>query len=391
MELGHPDLIETIRAEIDATGPITFARFMELALYHPRFGYYTHSDAATERIGWSGDYYTTADVHPILAQALAKQMAQIDALLGHPARFTVIEMGPGKGLFAKDFLAACRAIPHGPAGLFNRLQYLLVERSPALQAAQQRLLEGSGAPVSWIESLAALDSGSVTGVLFSNELVDAFPVHRLRIEPDGPKEIHVAYRDGGFCEVHQELSTPELAEHLHRLSASGITFQPGATMEINLEACRWMREVARVLGRGVVITIDYGHTARDLYGPERRTGTLLCYSRHAVSDNPFARVGQQDITAHVDFTSLAAVGKEAGLEVTGFTNQMSFLIGLGVEEMLQSLDPESAACRSAGQLLRPAGMGGTFKILIQHKALKTPELDGLRYQPFFDEALVMKS
>jgi SAM-dependent MidA family methyltransferase len=397
MERGHPGLVEAIRAEIAATGPIPFARFMELALYHPRFGYYTNPDRETERIGWSGDYYTTADVHPIFAQVLVKQVAQIDALLGHPSPFTVIEMGPGKGLFARDFLAACRAISHGihgPNGLFKRLQYVLIERSPALQAAQQRLLAALDAPVShisWSESLAALDPDSVTGVLFSNELVDAFPVHRLRIQADGPKEIHVADRDGGFCEVLKPLSTPALVEYLNRLEARGIVLQDGSTVEVNLEAGRWMREVARVLGRGFVITIDYGHTAPDLYSSERRKGTLLGYYRQLTSENPYERVGLQDLTAHVDFSALAAIGEEAGLELTGFTNQMSFFISLGVEEMLQGLEPGSAAFQAVAQLLRPNGMGSTFKILVQHKGLARPELAGLRYKPFWRDALLGES
>ncbi len=400
MELGDPGLVEAIRAEIAATGPIPFARFMELALYHPRFGYYTDPDRETERIGWSGDYYTTADVHPIFARVLVKQVAQIDALLGHPSPFTVIEMGPGKGLFARDFLAACRAISHGthgpqgPDGLLQRLQYVLIERSPALQAAQQRLLAASDAPVSrisWSESLAALDPDSVTGVLFSNELVDAFPVHRLRIQADGPKEIHVTDRDGGFCEVLKPPSTPALVEYLNRLEARGIVLQDGYTLEVNLEAGRWMREVARVLGRGFVITIDYGHTAPDLYGPERSRGTLLGYFHQLTSENPYERVGLQDLTAHVDFSALAAIGEEAGLEVTGFTNQMSFFISLGVEEMLQGLEPGSTAFQAVAQLLRPNGMGSTFKILVQHKGLARPELAGLRCKPFWRDALLGES
>jgi SAM-dependent MidA family methyltransferase len=391
MELGHPGLVEAIRHEISVSGPIPFARFMELALYHPRYGYYTNPDQAIDRIGWAGDFYTSADVHAIFAQVLLKQIVQLDALLGHPSPFTVVEMGPGKGLLARDFLAACRALPDGAQGLFQRLQYVLVERSPALQAVQRETVAGAEVPagqVSWLDSLAMLESDSVTGVLFSNELVDAFPVHRLRIQPHGAREIHVADRDGGFCEVLHPLSTPALREALHRLEAAGITLPDGATVEINLEAGRWMREVARVLKRGFVITVDYGHTAADLYSPERSRGTLLGYARHQTSENPYERIGLQDLTAHVDFSALATAGEEGGLEVTGFTNQMSFLIGLGVEAMVQELEPGSAEAQAVAQLFRPNGMGTTFKVLVQHKGVPRPELDGLRYRPFFSEALV---
>ena len=142
-----------------------------------------------------------------------------------------------------------------------------------------------------------------------------------------------------------------------------------------------------MLGRGFVITIDYGHTAQDFYGPDRPKGTFLCYYSQMASESPYSRVGLQDMTAHVDFTSLAVTGQEAGLHVTGFTNQMSFLMGLGVEQMLESLEPGSAEFQSIIQLLRPEGMGRTFKILIQHRGITEPQLDGLQFKPFFGSAL----
>jgi SAM-dependent MidA family methyltransferase len=148
-----------------------------------------------------------------------------------------------------------------------------------------------------------------------------------------------------------------------------------------------MRQVGTSLNRGVVITIDYGHSAEDLYGPERSKGTLLCYFSQLASEEPYGRVGLQDMTAHVDFTTLATVGEEAGLSVTGFTNQMSFLIGLGVEEMIAQLAPETPEFHAALHLLKPEGMGRTFKILVQHKGIEAPALDGLRFQPFFGSAL----
>jgi SAM-dependent MidA family methyltransferase len=148
-----------------------------------------------------------------------------------------------------------------------------------------------------------------------------------------------------------------------------------------------MMQVARALKRGIVITIDYGHTAQDLYGPDRRRGTLLCYHHQMAAETPYERVGLQDMTAHVDFTSLATAGEQAGLHVTGFTNQMSFLMGLGVERLIESLEPGSAEFQSVVQLLRPEGMGRTFKILIQHKGMAEPALDGLKFKPFFGSVL----
>jgi SAM-dependent MidA family methyltransferase len=141
------------------------------------------------------------------------------------------------------------------------------------------------------------------------------------------------------------------------------------------------------MARGLVLTIDYGHTSDDLYGPDRKTGTFLCYYRQTTTDNAFDRVGEQDMTAHVDFTALARAGQAAGLDVTGFTNQMSFLIGLGAEHLLESLPPESPEFFAAIHLLRPDGMGRTFKVLVQHKNMPQPELDGLKFQPFFGSIL----
>lgn len=359
---------------------------MELALYHPEFGYYTRTAEPQERIGPKGDYYTSFDTHPLLARALAGQVGQIDEQLGRPDPFTLVEMGPGKGLLARDFLTACDR--HNPS-LASRLRYILIERSPAMVAAQKKsLAPWLGTPcVAWLNGLADLRDGAVTGAMLSNELVDAFPVHRIRMVDGEPKELYVACADGQFVEQAGPLSTPLLADYLKRLAALDVTLPNGYTTEINLQAITWMREVARVLGRGVAITIDYGHTAQDLYGPTRLRGTLLCYSRHQAFEDPYVRVGLQDMTAHVDFSTLATVGEEAGLRVTGFTNQTSFLMGLGAEQMLAGLDPESAEMQSAIQLLRPDGMGRTFKILVQHKGIAEPALDGLKFKPFFGSAL----
>ena len=386
--IGHAGTVSVILADIRSSGPITFARFMEHALYHPEFGYYTRpTDAAGEdRIGWDGDYYTSFDVHPILAQALARQVRQIDEQLGAPDPFTVVEMGPGKGLLARDFFAACEK--DSPT-LFARLRYVLIERSPAMIAEQRRVL----APwlvfdnVSWLNSLSELTTDSLTGVVLSNELVDAFPVHRIRIAQGEPREVYVDEAGGRFVERLGPLSTPDLSAYLRRLAAMNITLPEGYTTEINLEAMAWMREVARVLGRGMALTIDYGHTAQDRYGPERSRGTLLCYWKQLTSEDPLTRVGLQDLTAHVDFTALVAVGEEAGLHLTGFTNQMSFLMSLGVEQALERLEPGSKEFQSIVQLLRPEGMGRTFKLLIQHKGIPTPALDGLRFKPFFGSVL----
>ena len=381
---GHPQLVAAITAEIDRLGPISFARFMELALYHPQFGYYMRpTDPGSERIGWNGDFYTSSDVHPILGQALARQAAQIDALLGHPDPFMIVEMGPGKGLLAKHLLSHCRLISESFA---QRLRYVLIECSPAMRAVQEEELKAWLTPagaVTWLEDVRSLAPESITGLMLSNELPDAFPVHRVEKVGHALKEIFVDIRGGRFVECFEEVS-PEIEEYLRRLH---IEFPDGYRTEINLLAPIWMRQVAVSLNRGIVITIDYGHSADDLYGRQRSNGTLLCYRSQMASEDPYTQVGVQDMTAHVDFTTLATVGEEAGLSLTGFTNQMSFLMGLGVEEMIAQLTPGTPEFQAALHVLKPEGMGRTFKILVQHKGLDSPALDGLLFKPFFGSAL----
>ena len=386
MSLGHPELVAAISSEIIRNGPIPFVRFMELALYHPQYGYYMRQPdgADHERIGWSGDFYTSSDVHPILGRAIAAQARQMDELLGRPAPFTIVEMGAGKGLLARDCLAAIHAEQDDFA---SRVRYVLIERSPAMQALQRQHL----APwlhelgrVTWIEGLDALAPQSVTGLFFSNELVDAFPVHRIQVTAGRTEELCVNYRDGRFEECLKPLSTPALEQHLQRLNP---TWPNGYRTEVNLQALEWMDQVAQRIDRGFVVTIDYGHTAQDLYEPDRKDGTFLCYYQQLTGDMPYIRIGQQDMTAHVDFTSLATVGAAAGLSVTGFTNQMSFLMGLGAEDMIGQLDQESPEFGASIHLLKPDGMGRTFKILVQHRGVERPDLAGLKFKPFFGSAL----
>jgi SAM-dependent MidA family methyltransferase len=382
---GHAELVAAIASEIAVSGPIPFVRFMELALYHPQFGYYTRSpETGMERIGWTGDFYTSSDVHPTLGYALARQALQIDRLLGQPDPFTVVEMGPGKGLLAAHFLSACRTESHS---LFERLRYVLIDRSPAMRELQRRNLgQWLGRPglVSWMDDLDELAPGSSTGMFLSNELLDAFPTHRIQVTGGRVEELWVDRQDGQFVECLKPPSTAALAQYAHGLAAH---WPDGYRTEINLNALDWMRHVARSLKRGVVLTIDYGHTAQDLYRSDRKNGTFLCYFKQSAHEDPFTHVGEQDMTAHVDFSSLATAGEEHGLQVTGFTNQMSFLMGLGVEQLIASLEPESPEFRAAIHLLKPTGMGGTFKVLVQHKGIEQPQLDGLKFKPFFIDAL----
>jgi SAM-dependent MidA family methyltransferase len=378
---GPQEFVERLRNRICKDGPLTFADFMESALYDPEFGYY---GSAAARIGPGGDYSTSSETHPVFAEFIGKQIRELAGAIAPTGQFAIVEMGAGKGTFAGHLLDSYGR--HSP-GLLARLRYVIIERSAGMMQRQQlRLLPHlqAGIPIEWHSDLGSLDAQSLTGVCFSNELVDSFPVHRMVKRSMGLREIFVGWSRGGFLEVEAPPSSPELDAYFDRL---GVRLKDGQVAEVNLKALDWIRDVANRLRRGVVLTVDYGHTAADLYAPIRRAGTLLCYYRGRVSDSPYERVGRQDMTAHVDFTSLALAGEEAGLTATGFTNQLNFLIGLGIESAFaaQDLDPSASAWMRS--LLRPDGMGTTYKILIQHKGIPAPQLAGLRCRPYVPDAL----
>jgi SAM-dependent MidA family methyltransferase len=385
-------LSQKIASRISEAGsPLTFAQFMEMALYDPDHGYYmtgggrSRGENSASPIGMEGgDYYTAPCLSPFLAKCLARHLQEIDDLLGQPSEFTLLEMGPGEGQFIKDVLDELARLD---PGLCSRVSAILIESSPYLRSLQERMLKANSktAKIIWASNLGVLDDESLVGMVLSNELVDAFPVNRVRMTSEGLKEIYVNHVDGQFVEQLEDPSTDELSNSLKALD---VGLPVGFTTEINLNAMDWMQQVARVLRRGVVVTIDYGHTSQDYISPMRKDGTLLCYYRHTVAANPYERIGDQDMTAHVNFSSLAQVGEQAGLSLTGFTNLMYFLMSLGIDEMVSGYDQESEEVQAAVQLLRPQGMGTTFKVLIQHKGLEVPKLQALRHRPFLEHVLI---
>ncbi len=364
---------------------------MEQALYDQDYGYYMTRRVEADQssrgpIGWNGDFYTAPEFSPILAKMLVRQTLEIDALLDEPSTFTFVEMGGGNGTFATDFLQQCQRVA---PDFLSRLRYVLVERSPFLQSCQKvRIREVMGQwaerQVSWRFSLKELDADSVIGMLFSNELVDAFPVHRIRLELPDLQEIYVAYENGKFVERLGPLSSPSVEDYVQRHS---VKLQEGQVSEIHVAAELWISSLARVLSRGIVITIDYGHTGSDYYGAARKNGTFICYFKHAVSTNPYVRIGEQDMTSHVNFSVLAHAGKENALLPLGFTYMANWLMGLGVEAFVEDENPESEDIQALSQLLRPHGMGTTFKVLVQQKGLESVSLQGLRYPAFLNDVL----
>ena len=334
-------------------------------------------------MGRGGDYYTSPCVHPLFGQMIAKQTHQMWALMGETSGFRIVEFGSGKGLLCHDILCYLRK---EKPDFFESLSYQMVETSPFSRRQGENLLleNGFGEKVQWVtpKELESVNS-RVQGCILSNELVDSFPVHLVTLRDGHLREIYVTQMDGGFREEIGALSSDKLGNYFEGL---GVVLDDGQRAEVNLMALDWMEMVSRILIKGFVITIDYGHEAENLYSPFRRNGTLLCYHGHTWNDNPYERIGLQDITSHVDFTSLMTKGKEMGLRRTGFTTQYRFLLGLGFLKELERLSGENEGSLegirnrlSMKTLILPdGGMGDVFKVLIQHKGLDNPQLDGLR-------------
>ncbi|MDH4228658.1 MAG: SAM-dependent methyltransferase [Nitrospirota bacterium] len=374
---GSDRLRQRIRAEIAAHGPIPFARFMERALYEPGLGYYT---GPRTKIGKEGDFYTSLDVHPVFGRLIGAQVVEMSRALPE-GPFTVVEMGAGKGLLAFDIL---RAVRDTAPALFARLRYAIVDISPDLMARQQRLLAEFSGCITWHSGLEEL--APVRGVLLSNELVDSLPHHQVVMTAGGLREVFVAVAGERFVERLAPPSSPELAQTFEKRN---LTLPEGYRTEINLAARRWMRLAAERLDAGYVLTIDYGYPATTLYRSDRRTGSFLCYHRHMVSEDPYARVGEQDMTAHVDFSALADAGMAAGLTLDGFTDQAHFLVGLGISTWMQQVldrdggDPENSdEFRSMRRLMDPLGMGKAFKVLVQRRGVPPQPLSGLQFRAF---------
>lgn len=371
-------LAEIIAGRIEKEGPISFEQFMAMALYHPGLGYYT---STREIFGPAGDYYTSPEVHPIFGRVLAGQFQEMWERLGCPGGWQLVEYGAGKGFLARDVLTFLRR--NNPR-CFDALSYYIIEAGPFLIKRQQMVLEeaGLGAPkVKWVETPGQTHGGGgVTGAFLSNELVDALPFHRVRLRPDGLKEIYVGYINDQFAEVEGPPSRPELALYLEE---EGVALEVGQSAEINLHARQWLRTISENLGRGFVVTIDYGGLSKDLYHSRRFNGTLRSFRRHRLVENPLEAIGSQDITASVNFSSLRRWGGEVGLREAGFLSQADFLINAGILEMVGRPDDYQHdqeyynTVNAVKKIILPGGMGSVFKVLIQYKAFaEKPELSG---------------
>jgi len=365
-------LAEFLAARIRERGPITFAEYMAECLYHPAHGYY--SKAEERRFA---DYYTSVDVHPIVGRLLARQLREMWQCFERSDEFLVVEAGAGVGHLAAQILDfAARQLPE----FYEAVRYVAVERSAARRDTHA-LNIGRHLAAGRARSSAELPSVISCGCIFSNELLDAFPVHRVIVEHGELREIYVALDGEHFTEQIGPLSTPALREYF---SAQGIQLLEGQQAEVNLAACDWIEAAGRALERGFVLTIDYGHDALELYSERHLRGTLLAYDRHRAGEDFFRAPGEQDLTAHVNFTALDLWGRRAGLVRTGCVSQSRFLMALGRDDEFADLydegQSESDAVRARlalKNLIHPEGMGETFQVFIQHKAIAAPVLSGL--------------
>jgi len=358
---------------------------MDAALYHPAFGYYART---VQRSGRAGDFFTSVDVGPLFGELLARQIGEMHEILNSEFRiqnFDVVEAGAGNGRLSADIL---RALKRGAPETYAATRVHLVEASEAARATHaQTLAEVADRLASSSPELP----DSFEGVLIANELLDAMPVHQVIMRENGLREVYVESRGDDLRLCEGPLSTPRLAGYFAALDT---TLEPGWRAEVSLAAVDWMREAARRLKRGFVILIDYGHEASELYSVTHSSGTLTSFSSHR-STGPESAVtpwlrnpGQQDLTAHVDFTSIRTAADAEGCATLGFLDQMYFLLALvsapqprlagddlqGVPRLQTLTVKERLALKT---LVMPGGLGSTMKVMILGKGVGTPKLTAL--------------
>jgi SAM-dependent MidA family methyltransferase len=353
-----------------------FDRFMELALYHPGLGYYAKVGGPSP-IGKSGDFYTSVSVGPLFGRLLARQFFQMWQVMGKPNPFWIIEQGAHDGQLACDILEWCRSdVPE----FMEAIHYAIVQHTGAARMHQKCApQDGLLAYMSWFEDIKELAAKKPVGVFFSNELVDAFPVRAIAFRSGSWLEQNVIVgADGAFDWLELPIEDKELIQAMKELPLPAIE---NYTTEINLQSRRWMKEVARMLQRGYVLTIDYGYPASVYYADYRTGGTLTAYVKHRAIDEVLIEPGMRDLTAHVDFTTLARVGESAGLTTLGFVDQQRFLMGIAQHELAGTDGPRVKIQENLGgwnTLTHPEFLGADFHALLQAKDAPA-ELDGLRF------------
>ncbi|MBF0506043.1 MAG: SAM-dependent methyltransferase [Nitrospirae bacterium] len=380
MSLLKQKIIDKIRAE----GPISFETFMSMALYDPESGYYTRE--STE-IGRAGDFYTSPHLHRIFGIMIGRQIEEMWGIIGKPDRFSIVEMGAGMGYLAKDMLDYIST-----KELFGHIDYTIIELNPVIRDRQKSLLKDYAGKMSWVSGPG--DIGTITGCFLSNELLDALPVHLVTMG-DMLTEIFVSIgdkqgddQDNQFIEVQVPCDN-NIKSYLKEFS---IDLPAGYKTEINLKIRNWLEDISGKLEKGFVLTIDYGYSSAEYYSEERSTGTLLCYHKHQLNEDPYQHIGEQDITAHVNFSAVKKWGEALGLRTDGYCPQGTYLVALGIDEAITQLfgdspdpfptpksvplfgDPFQMA--QIKGLIFPQGMGASHQVMVQSKGIDAARLRG---------------
>jgi SAM-dependent MidA family methyltransferase len=364
----NPELIQFIRAEIERDGPISFARFMELALYHPEHGYYASGQAS---IGRRGDFFTNVSVGPLFGKLLAAQFAEIWEKLGRPSDFTIVEQGAHDGIFAADLLSALR---QSAGECFAVTSYVILEPFLIWRERQQKNLRDFSSKISWQESIVQL--APFAGVHFSNELFDSLPVHLIisggvaKGATDW-KEKFVTVAGDSFAFRTANASRSEL-----RLDQLGF-FPAGFETEVSAAAPELMAEIASKLSRGVILTIDYGFVRTEFYSLARGEGSLQVRAKQKKLSSFFERIGRADISAHVEWTGLAEAALSSGAKPIGFTDQHHFLTGI-VSKFFPKVEFDASEKRALQTLLHPEMLGRMFQVLAIGKNF-AERLSGLQF------------
>jgi SAM-dependent MidA family methyltransferase len=359
-------LMHLLHQEIaGAGGYISFARFMELALYAPGLGYYS---AGSHKLGRKGDFITAPEISPLFAQCIAKQCQQIFTTL---QQSDILEIGAGSGKLMCDLLQALAKLNALPT------HYFILEISADLRQKQYELLQQTcpefSHRVQWLDTLPTLD---FQGVILANEVMDALPVHLFQIDENQIKERCVTLKNNQLNWQLTEPTTRDLTAALTVIQQDA-ALENGYTSEVNLLLAPWVNSISAILSKGVILLFDYGYGRQEYYHPERNTGTLMCYYQHRRHENPFELVGLQDITAHVDFTQVVESGMDAGLDLAGYTTQAAFLLACGITEFeTDQLDAVQQYQQSQAikLLTLPSQMGEAIKVMALSKAIDTPLL-----------------
>jgi SAM-dependent MidA family methyltransferase len=370
---------EQIESEILRGGPMAFSRYMEICLYDPAGGYYS---ANAEQFGKAGDFYTSSDVHAVFGRLLARQLEEIWRVIDRPQQIEILELGPGRGLFARDVIDwSKKRFPD----FYAALTYTLQESSPSLRAKLQNTLDHQLASGKAVLSATSAEARAIKIqrilslerplIVFANEFVDALPVEILG--PHG--KLHIALEDNRLREVW----LPPPAEELEFLDRYSVHPEPGERIEVPLVGQRWAGEIANALASGLLLIIDYGYSRKEQLAGRHR-GTLMAYRHHSASGDPYQAPGEQDLTAHVNFTALAAECERGGMRVEKLLTQSQFLMGIGEKNQFADAFEECGIPQERAKvalqlkhLITPEGMGENFQVLIASRGVEPDKVSAL--------------